>query len=368
MSEPLKAVYLGETSAPREHVRNPKLANLLQILAESESEYDFWRVLRAREPGPWRPEETLDNPVRQPAPRTLDLNADGPPQRLLTTGATETWGTWTLLGAAVTVELRRCGALSDFSRAMEAYVLSTILLLDRIPFAVGTLEPKVGRPCVDIDISSEAIAIAHRVMRLLDEPVEALWKDLRSAYFPGPDSWTDDASTNHFSIASGDDFLSFTTSTGPWFGSKVSWWGAALGYSYAMRSNSLFEGQTHYVTEMSPLIMEVAGRPTLAIGSAGSERILGSLTYVMFLRSGLGFCDDMADLMARPRVFPKDGKLRMHADFWPDARAHLEARGFEIAPTGYDPSAHLGIANAVERFENRRYKSGADPSSAGSAL
>ncbi|MEX2746102.1 gamma-glutamyltransferase [Rhizobium mongolense] len=368
LSELLKAVYLDETSAPRKHVRNPELANLLEILAETESEFDFWRVLRASDPGPWRPEENLDNPVRQPAPLTLDLNADGPPQRLLTTGSTETWGTWTLLGAAVIVELRRRGALSDFSRAMEAYVLSTILLLDRIPFTVGTLEPKVGRPSVDVDISSEATSIADRVMRLLDAPVEALWKDLRSTYFPGPDSWTDDANTNHFSIASGDDFLSFTTSIGPWFGSKVSWWGAALGYSYAMRSNSFFEGQTHDVTEMSPLIMEVAGRPTLAIGSAGSERILGSLTYLMFLRSGLGFCDDMADLMARPRVFPKDGKLRMHADFWADARAHLEARGFEIAPTGYDPSAHIGIVNAVERLENRRYKSGADPSSAGSAL
>lgn len=368
LSEPLKAIYLDDTGAPREHVRNPELANLLQILAESESEDDFWRILRAKDPGPWGPEETLDNPVCQPVPRTLDLDSDGRPLRLLTTGAIETWGTWTQIGAAVTVELRRRGALSDFSRAMEAYVLSTILLLDRIPFAVGTLEPKVGRPSVDLDISSEAIAIAERVIRLLDAPVEALWKDLRSTYFPGPDSWTDDANTNHFAIASGDDFLSFTTSIGPWFGSKLSWWGAALGYSYAMRSNSLFEGQTHDVTEMSPLIVEVAGRPTLAIGSAGSERILGSLTYLMFLRSGLGFCDDMADLMARPRVFPKDGKLRMHADFWPDARAHLEARGFEMALTGYEPNTHMGMVNAVERLDSRRYKSGADPSSSGSAL
>lgn len=368
LGEPLKAIYLDETSAPRECVRNPELANLLQILAESESEDDFWRTLRARNPGPWRPEETLGNPVRQRAPRTLDLDPDGPPQRLLTTGAIETWGTWTLLGAAVTVELRRRRELSDFSRAMEAYVLSLILLLDQIPFAVGTLEPKIARPSVELDISSEATAIAERVIRLLDAPVEALWKDLRSTYFHGPASWTDDANTNHFAIASGDDFLSFTTSIGPWFGSKLSWWGAALGFSYAMRSNSRYEGQTHDVTEMSPLILEEAGRPMLAIGSAGSERILGSLTYLLFLRFGLGFGDDMADLMGKPRVFPKDGKLRMHPDFWPDARAHLEARGFEISPTAYEPYTHVGMVNAVERLDNRWFKSGADPSSSGSAL
>jgi len=368
LSESLKAIYLDATGAPRKHVRNPELAKLLQVLAESETESAFWCCLRARDAGPWRPDEILDNPVRHRAPRTLDLDLDGQPQRLLTTGAIETWGTWTLLGAAVAVELRRRGVLSDFSRAMEAYVLSTILLLDRIPFAVGTLEPKVGCPSVDVDASAEAIKIADSVIRLLDASVEALWKNLRSTYFPGPNSWTDDANTNHFAMAHGNDFLSVTTSVGPWFGSKRSWCGAALGYSYAMSSNSLFEGQTHDVTEMSPLIVEVGGRSALAIGSAGSERILGSLTYLLFLRYGLGFRDDMAELLSKPRVFPKDGKLRIHTDFWPDARAHLEARGFEIAPTGYEPSAHVGIVNAVERLDGYRYKSGSDPSSSGSAL
>lgn len=367
LSEPLRAIYLNEINEPRENIQNRELARLLQILSKSESEDEFWRTLRFENLGPWLPEETLQNPVRERLPRALDLEFDTP-QRVLTTGAVETWGTWTLLGAAVSVELRRRGALGDISRAMEAYVLSTILLLDRVPFAVGTLEPKAGRPTVDVDIASEAVGIAERVIGLLRAPVDALWKDLKSTYFTGPTSWTDDANTNHFSIASGDDFLSFTTSIGPWFGSKVSWWGAALGYSYAMKSNSLFEGQTHDVTEMSPLIVEESGRSTLAIGSAGSERILGSLTYLLFLRYGLGFCEHMADLMAKPRVFPKDGKLRMHTDFWPDARAHLEARGFEIALTGYEPNTHLGMVNAVERLDNRHYKSGADPSSSGSAL
>ncbi|MEV8644009.1 gamma-glutamyltransferase [Mesorhizobium ciceri] len=368
LSEQLKAIYLDEAGAPRKHVRNPELAKLLHALSNSESECDFWRKLRGADPGHWFPEETLDNPVRQPALRTLDLNLGGQHQRLLTTAAIETWGTWTLVGAAVAVELRRSGVLSDFPRAMEAYVLSSILLLDRIPFAVDTLVPKVGHPSVDIDISSEAIAIAERVIRLLNASNEALWKDLISTYFLGPVNCVPHSNTNHFSMASGDDFLSFTTSLGSWWASKVSWWGAPLCYSYAMKSGSFFEGQTHDVTEMSPLILEVAGRPMLAVGSAGSERILGSLTYLLFLRFGLAMGEDMADLLAKPRVFPKDGKLRMHTDFWPDARAHLQTRGFEIAPTEYESDSSLGLVNLVERLDGRLYKSGADPSTSGSAL
>ncbi|MHC2303253.1 gamma-glutamyltransferase [Rhizobium mongolense] len=368
LSEHLKAIYLDETGAPREIIRNPELAYLLQILAQSDSEDDFWSILRAKDPGPWRAEETLDNPVGQPAPRTLELESDGRLQRFITTGALETWGTWTLLGAAVAVELLRSGVLHDLSRAMEAYVLSTILLLDRIPFAVGTLEPKVACPSVDVDVPTEAIAIAERVTRLLNMPTDALWQDLNLTCYPAQLNSAPRGNTNHFSIVSGDDFLSFTTSIGPWWGSKVSWWGAPLGYSYAMKSSCLFDGQTHDVTEMSPLILEVAGKPMLAIGSAGSERILGSLTYLLFLRFGLGYREDMADLLAKPRVFPKDGKLRMHADFWPEARAHLEARGFEIAPTAYECDVNLGMVNAVERLDSHQYKSGADPSTSGSAL
>ncbi|MCA1408850.1 gamma-glutamyltransferase [Ensifer sp. IC3342] len=370
LGEAIKAIYMDETGAPREHVRNPELAELIEILAESHNADDFWRNLREREGGPWLSGESLDNSVRLPPVRALDLGPDakGRPQRLLTTGALESWGTWTMLGVAVTIELRRRGVLSDLSRAIEAYVLATILLFERIPFAVGTLVPKVGLPSVDIDMPSEATAIASRVIQLLDAPVDVLWKELGSTYFPGPGSWTDNANTNHFSFASGDDFLSFTTSLGPWFGMKESWWGAGLGYSYAMKSRSLFDGQTHDITEQSPLLVEVSGKPKLAIGSAGSERILGSLTYLFFLRYGLGLRDDMADLLAKPRVFPKDSKLRMHADFWPDARAHLEARGFEIAPCGYEPDTHMGMVNAVERLDGDLYKSGADPSSTGCAL
>ncbi|OWK25609.1 hypothetical protein AJ87_08225 [Rhizobium yanglingense] len=56
---------------------------------------------------------------------------------------------------------------------------------------------------------------------------------------------------------------------------------------------------------MSPLILETNGRQRLALGGAGSERILGSLTYLLFLRFGLGLPDDMVRLMSNPRLFPR---------------------------------------------------------------
>gem|GEM_PF-4574466 len=58
----------------------------------------------------------------------------------------------------------------------------------------------------------------------------------------------------------------------------------------------------------------------------------------------------------------------MHMDFWPDARLHLEARGFSVALTDYEASTHMGMVNIVERLDRHRYKSGADPSSSGAAL
>ncbi|SEI21868.1 gamma-glutamyltranspeptidase / glutathione hydrolase [Rhizobium tibeticum] len=369
MNEDLRKIYLVESGAVSTSIRNPALAELLQILAESANEHDFWRTLRTRDPGPWQPEESLDNPVRQYTPRALNLSdGKGHVHRLLTTGALESWGTWILLSVAIAVELRECRVLGDFSRAVEAYVLSTILLLDRIPFAVGSLRPKVVRPSVELDLESEAAAIAERVVRLLDLPPKLLWEELATTYFVGAGSYTDDSNTNAFAIASGDDYLSFTTSIGPWFGSMRTWWGAALCYSYAMKSGELFEGQTHDVTEMSPLILESAGGARLAIGAAGSERILGVLTYLLFFKYGLGECDRMANLMLRPRLFPKDGAIRVHKDFCSTARAHLENRGFALAPTEYDLERHLGIVNLVERIDSRRYKSGADPSGSGGAL
>ncbi|WP_410176697.1 gamma-glutamyltransferase [Sinorhizobium medicae] len=41
LSEPLRAIYLNGDDAPREHIRNPELADFLQVLPESGAEDEF---------------------------------------------------------------------------------------------------------------------------------------------------------------------------------------------------------------------------------------------------------------------------------------------------------------------------------------
>jgi len=369
MGPELRSIYLEDGGQLRSTVYNSQLAELLETIGRAKDESGFWTEIYARHPGPWTTQEISSNTVRTGRPRTLALrDPQGRDYTLRTTGNLETWGSWTLLGAAVIGDLRSSGTFSHRTRAMEAYLLATILVLDRIPFAVGSLRPKLAAPSVDIDVHTEAGSIAARVRELLDMPKEQLWEELRHTYFPGKSSKTDDKNTNQFSIAADGDFLSFTTSLGPWFGSRRGWFGAGLAYSYAMKSGQLFAGQTHDGTEMSPLIIERDGQTWLAIGAAGSERIFGALTYLLFLKLGLGVSGDMAELITLPRLFPKDGKIRIHADMPADVQQHLVDRGFALDPTRYNLSKHLGIVNLVEEVQPGRFYSAADPSGDGGAF
>lgn len=369
MQSELKDIYLDGNGHIRASIHNPQLGELLDVLGRASDEEAFWSELYGRRPGPWEREVLMTNRPRESRPRELTLRGtDGLAYLLRATGNQETWGTWTLLGAGVIAELQASGALSTLEAAMEAYLLSTILVLDRIPFNVGSLKPKTSNPSVEINIESESRTIANRVRKLLASPRSDLWADLARTYFGGEASKTDDRNTNAFAFAVNDDFLSFTTSMGPWFGSKRAWFGAGLAYSYAMKSRQLFAGQTHDVTEMSPLIVERDGRPWLAIGAAGSERIFGALTFLLFLKLGLGRPGEMAELMMLPRLFPKDGKVRIHRDMPESVQRHLVSRGFVLDPTEYDARKHLGIVNLVEQVRADIYRSGADPSGGGGAI
>lgn len=369
MQPDLRRIYLDDRGAIRTRVQNPQLGQLLDVLGRASDERAFWTELYQQDPGPWALEDLLNNSPGSGPPRALELvGRDGRRYRLRATANLETWGTWTLLGAAVISHLQATGAITDLETAMEAYLLATILVLDRIPFSVGTLTPKSVSPSVEIDVEAEGQAIAARVGRLLQAPPTELWAELAGTYFPGEGSKTDDRNTNAFAMAADGELLSFTTSLGPWFGSKRAWFGAGLAYSYAMKSGELFEGQTHDVTEMSPLIIERDGLPWLAIGAAGSERIYGALTYLLFLKLALGLSGDMADLMMTPRLFPKDGKVRTHRDMPQSVQRHLAGRGYVLDLTDYDSRKHLGIVNLVEQVGAGRYRSGADPSSSGGAL
>ncbi|OWK25608.1 hypothetical protein AJ87_08220 [Rhizobium yanglingense] len=189
LSQDLRSIYLDDKGNLRAFVHNPALAELLGVLAESADGDHFWETLRSLDPGPWQADESLENPVSDVPLRSLEIvGPNGTLDRLLSTGNLETWGTWTLVGAAVAAELRKCRALDDFGLAMEAYVLSTILLIERIPFVVGSLQPKVPRPRVELDIASEARTIAQSVVRLMNAPAETLQQELGGTYFGDPAS------------------------------------------------------------------------------------------------------------------------------------------------------------------------------------
>lgn len=362
----LRGIYLDADGRPRDRIANPELARFLGALAKARTERAFWAGLGPG--GPWDEAEVLGNAPRRGEPLRLPLaGPDGVACELQSTANLETWGSWTLLGAAVGARLGAGGLLDTPERAHEAFLLSSILLLDRIPFAVGTLVPKVQRPSVDIDLGSESARLAAAVESLLKASPGALQQALGETGFGREAAATDDRNTTHFAIADGERFAGFTTSIGPWFGSRRAWWGAALGYSYAMRSGRWFDGQTHDVTELSPVHVLRDGQPWLGLGAAGSERILGSLTWLLFLRFGLGRAEPAAELMRWPRLFPKDGRVRVHDDLAASVQSHLLARGFLLEQTGYDLSRHLGIVNLVEQVRPGVFRSGADPSSSGAA-
>ncbi|MDM7955775.1 gamma-glutamyltransferase [Blastomonas sp.] len=361
----LRSIYLDDRGRPLDIVRNPQMADLIEMFGDSPDASAFWTRLNAAHSIPWSHTELIANQARFGQPLTHLVAGLG---QLHSTAIIETWGPWTMLGVAILARLNEAGLLRHPAQAAEAYAVSTILLLERVPFHVGTLEPKADAPNADIDLDREAQAIARQTIALVEGTRADLWRTLDATYFGTEASHTDDRNTTHFSVAEGAGMLAWTTSVGPWFGSRRSVAGAALGYSYAMRSGRRYRGQTHDGTELAPIIITRAETPSLAIGAAGSERILGALTWVLAQAIRSGGHADYETLMRLPRLFPKDGALRMHLDMPADVRDHLAARGFAIQLTDYDVKQHLGIINFVARSQAGDYYAGADPSSRGSAL
>src|SRR5690606_9824472 len=103
----LRSIYLDGAGQVRPTVRNPQLAELLQIMGQAGDEDRFWTQIYARKPGPWVTQEIGSNVVRTGTPRMLPLrDAEGREYQLRATGNLEPWGISTMLGADVTDELR----------------------------------------------------------------------------------------------------------------------------------------------------------------------------------------------------------------------------------------------------------------------
>lgn len=361
----LRGLYLDADGTSLPIVRNPALADLIETLGRAANDAAFWTVLGEGDSLPWAAQELAGNEARFGRSLAAPIGSIG---TLHTTSIIETWGPWMMLGISVLDRLKQSGAMINAPRAAEAFAIAMILLLDRIPFRVGTLEPKMEKPTIPSDPQSEADVIARRTLTLLDGPPRMLWEAIGATAYGTDAARTDDRNTTHFSVADGTDMLAWTTSIGPWFGSRQGVSGAALGYSYAMRSGQRYRGQTHDGTELSPIIAIDGGEPVLAIGAAGSERILGALCWLFFERLRSARPTSFGALIRSPRLFPKDGKLRVHEDMPRAVLDHLISRGFTLQRVAYDVTRHLGIVGLVERDPHGALSSASDPSSSGLAL
>ena len=158
--------------------------------------------------------------------------------------------------------------------AHDAEVLARVMaqaLLDR-PQEIGTLKPKVdGLPLTTLASPEWATRRAGEIRAAIaDGRVPEHDESLHD--------WHD---TTHLAVLdSSGDAVSLTTSIGPTFGARVASpeLGFLYAHSYRMRADPTPGARDE--TEMTPTVVRRGGRPILAIGAAGSERIPTAILQV----------------------------------------------------------------------------------------
>ena len=140
----------------------------------------------------------------------------------------------------------------------------------------------------------------------------------------------DPGETNHLSVVDAlGNVVSLTQSIGPSFGSKAAHpeLGFFYAYSYDMNDDPVpFQREK---TSQSPAILLQDGKPVVAIGSAGSRRIPGSV--VQSIVNYIDHAMDPARAVAYPRVFFFGDDLRIETPgLDPSVLADLEGKGFTV--------------------------------------
>ena len=190
--------------------------------------------------------------------------------------------------------------------------------LDDRPQELSTLKPKKNGYSLGM-ISSRAFA-ARRA--------ESIKAKLSSPPVASPEQTRVDLhDTTHLAVMDAEgNAVSLTTSIGPSFGSRVA--SAELGFlyahSYRMRSDPAPGARDE--TEMTPAILSKGGRPFLAIGATGSERIPTAILQVIVNMIDRGMSLERA--VSAPRIFSVGDRLLMKGDFSADLVTAMRKRGF----------------------------------------
>ena len=180
--------------------------------------------------------------------------------------------------------------------------------------------------------------------------------------------------TTHFSVVDKNGMVvSATLSINNYFGSKSA--SAELGFLYNDYMNEFKLNETGHpfnlepgampYSSMTPTILMKDGKPVMAIGSPGSERIISAIVQVISLWVDAGLSIEEAVATLRIHVTP-DKIVYLESDKLPVVqKENLMNSGFafehppsEILVKGLNP--YFGGINAIA-FENGEWKGAADP-------
>lgn len=180
--------------------------------------------------------------------------------------------------------------------------------------------------------------------------------------------------TTHLSAADSEGYMiALTQSLGPIFGSKVATPG--LGFMYASTLGSYLGPFSpgpgdRAVSHISPTIVLKEGKPFMALGAAGGDKIVTAVVQVISRVIDQGM--SLEDALAAGRVHPnREGgmDLELHDGIsWSDEDfAFLADQGLLIRPE--ERTSRFGRVHAVlHNFENKTWKAAADPDWEGTAL
>jgi gamma-glutamyltranspeptidase/glutathione hydrolase len=246
--------------------------------------------------------------------------------------------------------------LSEFEPRSGAATPQEIELLARaMSVAIADRVAAASRP---EGAAGEEFSTAAAARRRAGEIREAM---RRAASPAGPSGAPQPHETTHLAVMdSAGMAVSLTTSIGPRFGSRIASPELGFLYAYSYRMRDTPTPRMRDETEMTPTIVLRHGKPWLAIGAAGSERIPGAVLQVL-----LNLVEKkmtLAEAVAAPRIFSMGSRLQLDARLPAEWAEALGRRGFQVEVIRHEPSHHLGIVHAVLRDPaSRSFFGAADP-------
>ena len=201
--------------------------------------------------------------------------------------------------------------------------------------------------------------LTDMLMNAQDEPDTLLRTDfvarccataLRGYVSPGQNLHSEHDTTHLVAVDEDQMMVSLTASIGPHFGAKKAH--PSLGFLYPWSYQMVFgraPGRRD-VTEMTPAILFANGKPRLAIGAAGSERIPQAVAQTLRYRLRDGLTLDQA--VEAPRVAAIENHVRFWRDAEPELLSRIERLGWRAERAGPGHIDHVGIVHAAEILDD----------------